>query len=113
MRFLVLLTSAVCTLNATTIYSDFHSSSISSLWSGYELGCCTNLGNGYSQAFSFTVPGQTNYQLTEIDVALISQNYSATSDTATISLYADSGGVPGTLLDSTIVPVPISHQLSS
>ena len=28
-------------------------------------------------------------------------------------MYADSGGVPGTLLDSTIVPVPISHQLSS
>jgi hypothetical protein len=100
----VTLFACICVCSsATTIYSNFGYSNIPPSLSGYDI-CC-----GVGEAFSFIVPGHTNYQLTEIDVPLIGDG-SLSSTTSTIALYTDAAGVPGTVIESVTVPIPVANQ---
>ena len=58
------------------------------------------LGSNSSVAFSFTVPASQNYSFAGIDIDLESTMPGSSAD---VSLMADSGGLPGAVLESFLI----------
>jgi hypothetical protein len=95
--------SFIVPASASVIYSNITADSISPAASFYGTG-----GSGFEEAFSFVLAAGSSYTLDEIDVALVALNDEDPSagNIADIFLYANSSGLPGSLLESFAVQVP-------
>ena len=117
----VLLLAAVAlnvtpSVHASTIFSTLGPGSTYALSSPLAVGAaCSPLCD---EAAAFTVPSGSNYQLTQIDVAIVYGD--SGTNGVTIKLFTDSGGIPGALVPSAtwvltglpVSPLPTSIQPS-
>ncbi len=87
------------------IYSNITTDTINPAGAFFDVG-----SSGFSDAFNFSPATGQNYVLQELDVSLLALTYldPSAGRIARISLYSDSSGLPGTLIESFAVAVPSS-----
>jgi len=97
----------VCTVtfqaSASVLFNDITTDAISPGAGFFDIG-----GPGFVEADSFAPPAGHSYILQELDVSLLALNDRDPSagTIADLFLYADSSGLPGSLLESFAVQVP-------